>query len=201
VEVLTLDVRGDNAGAIALYEQEGFVRHGALPGFVAVGERRWDMVLMARPLQVAWAPEMTDHLVSWLVVRRDDGRVLLQRRAGVRYGSGQWSLPGGHVEDGESLAAGGARELAEEAGLLVDPAALVPIGVSRYVDGAMRGTSFFFRADSWQGEPAAVSESSEVGWFDPAHLPDDALPWLAQSLRTHLLDGVWLADSPGTPQD
>ncbi|MBB4684927.1 GNAT family N-acetyltransferase [Amycolatopsis jiangsuensis] len=44
IEVLTLDARGDNAGALHLYRTLGFAEYGRLPGFVAVGERRWDKV-------------------------------------------------------------------------------------------------------------------------------------------------------------
>ncbi|MEV7244521.1 GNAT family N-acetyltransferase [Streptomyces sp. NPDC093248] len=44
IEVLTLDVRGDNARALRLYRSLGFTEYGRLPGFVAVGERRYDKV-------------------------------------------------------------------------------------------------------------------------------------------------------------
>ncbi|MFF9853893.1 GNAT family N-acetyltransferase [Streptomyces litmocidini] len=44
IEVLTLDVRGDNAGALHLYRSLGFTEYGRLPDFVAVGERRYDKV-------------------------------------------------------------------------------------------------------------------------------------------------------------
>lgn len=142
--------------------------------------------------------EVTHHLVGWAVLQRADGRVLLARRAGVSYASGLWGLPGGHVEDHESLAAGTARELREEVGVRAEPADLEPLGVTRYVDGPHRGNDFFFRARTWAGEPSAVAECSEVGWFDPEQLPEDALPWLATSLRRHLLDGRWLGDDPAT---
>ena len=45
VETLTLDVRGNNHAAMALYESYGFVVSGRLPDFVAVGDERWDRVL------------------------------------------------------------------------------------------------------------------------------------------------------------
>ncbi|MFW6692516.1 GNAT family N-acetyltransferase [Streptomyces sp. MAR4 CNX-425] len=44
IEVLTLDARGDNAAALRLYRSLGFTEYGRLPGFVAVGERRYDKV-------------------------------------------------------------------------------------------------------------------------------------------------------------
>ncbi|MBO1331955.1 GNAT family N-acetyltransferase [Streptomyces sp. VRA16 Mangrove soil] len=44
IEVLTLDARGDNANALHLYRSLGFTEYGRLPGFVAVGEKRYDKV-------------------------------------------------------------------------------------------------------------------------------------------------------------
>jgi ADP-ribose pyrophosphatase YjhB (NUDIX family)/ribosomal protein S18 acetylase RimI-like enzyme len=197
VEVLTLDVRGDNLSAISLYESEGFTTYGRLPGFVAVQQARWDKLFMHRRLAgPAARPQVTNHLVAWTVLRRDDGRVLLARRDGVSYGNGRWGLPGGHVEDDEPLPAAAARELLEEVGVVVQAAELRPVGVTRYVDGPDRGTDFFFLAESWVGEPEPVSECSQVAWFAPEDLPSEALPWLARALQQHLVDGVWLDDHP-----
>ncbi|MGW6209659.1 N-acetyltransferase family protein [Streptomyces sp. NPDC055089] len=44
IEVLTLDARGDNTGALHLYRSLGFTEYGRLPDFVAVGELRYDKV-------------------------------------------------------------------------------------------------------------------------------------------------------------
>lgn len=47
IEVLTLDVRGNNHAAMALYEHFGFREYGRIPDFVAIGEERWDNVFYA----------------------------------------------------------------------------------------------------------------------------------------------------------
>jgi ribosomal protein S18 acetylase RimI-like enzyme len=63
VETLTLDVRGNNHAAMALYESFGFEVYGRLPDFVAVGADRWDRVLYRLDLRTGASP-----------VRRHGGR-------------------------------------------------------------------------------------------------------------------------------
>lgn len=50
VEVIGLEVRGNNHGAIALYESCGFRRTGLVPNAVAEDVDRYDIVLMHREL-------------------------------------------------------------------------------------------------------------------------------------------------------
>ncbi|MER6438533.1 MULTISPECIES: N-acetyltransferase [unclassified Streptomyces] len=51
IEVLTLDARGDNTGALHLYRSLGFTEYGRLPRFVAVGEHRYDKVFFMLDLR------------------------------------------------------------------------------------------------------------------------------------------------------
>src|SRR6266849_9483421 len=51
-----------------------------------------------------------------VLIRRDDGRILL-----VRHVEGRWMLPGGAVEPGERPAEAACRECLEEAGIVIDP--------------------------------------------------------------------------------
>ncbi|MBO0813383.1 MAG: NUDIX domain-containing protein [Microlunatus sp.] len=134
------------------------------------------------------------HLVGWLILRRSD-RVLLSRRAGVSYSDGRWGLPGGHVEDGETMATAASRETLEEVGVRTDPAELVPVGMSRYIDGDVAGLDVFFTAERFSGEPRPVSECDRVGWFTLDELPEPMVPWVPGSLRRHLIDRIWFDES------
>ena len=78
---------------------------------------------MAKVLQREF-PEAPIVGVGAVVVNQ--GRVLLVRR-GHEPSKGKWSLPGGMLELGESLAQGVAREVQEETGLIVEAVELVEL--------------------------------------------------------------------------
>ncbi|MEV6525595.1 GNAT family N-acetyltransferase [Longispora sp. NPDC051575] len=59
VEVALLSVRGNNHGAVALYEDCGFTVYGVVPNGLAVGDVRFDEVRMVR--QVALPETVTIH--------------------------------------------------------------------------------------------------------------------------------------------
>jgi ribosomal protein S18 acetylase RimI-like enzyme len=51
IEQLTLDLRVDNTPAVSLYGSLGFREYGRLPGFVAVGDQRYDRILCVLDLR------------------------------------------------------------------------------------------------------------------------------------------------------
>lgn len=77
-------------------------------------------------------------LVAAAVIRREDGRVLVVRRAPGEKLAGKWEFPGGKVEEGETLDACLRRELREELG--VEAVVSHEVGTSDYFyeHGAIR---------------------------------------------------------------
>lgn len=134
----------------------------------------------------------------WLVVQEPAGRVLLGRRSGTTFADGLWNLPGGALEAGEGLADAAVREAREEVGLRVDRETLRSLGVTRYdvvgLGGPVRGVDFLFLTRAWEGEPAPLDKTSEVGWFAPDALPPNCLPWLPGVLAAHLMRGARLSE-------
>jgi 8-oxo-dGTP pyrophosphatase MutT (NUDIX family) len=120
-----------------------------------------------------------------VVLRRDDGMVLLAERANTGFSDGQLGVPGGRLEEGESLTAGAARELFEEVGVTVDPATLEFLHVAHHTGGNWGARlGFFFVATSWTGEPVNKEPELCAGlhWVDPADLPDKTIPYVATIL-------------------
>ena len=100
-------------------------------------------------------------------------KVLIVRRARAP-GRGFYTLPGGGVEAGETLAEAAARDLREETGLTVAPVGLAGHRevIMRDKDGrAERHFVVLCFAARWiAGDPAANEEISEAAWRDPAEL-------------------------------
>jgi 8-oxo-dGTP diphosphatase len=103
-----------------------------------------------------------------LVVLRE-GQALLTLR-GIEPRQGEWCLPGGFLEWGESPEEGAGRELLEETGITADGLSL--IGAYHSITGERRHVLLLaYRALGWSGEPTAGDDAAEVRWFDLDSLP------------------------------
>jgi 8-oxo-dGTP pyrophosphatase MutT (NUDIX family) len=102
----------------------------------------------------------------------DRGRVLLQRRRDT----GQWAIPMGKQELGETVAQCAVRETREETGVLVEVTGLLgiysdPGHIVAYTDGETRQEyEVILLGRPVSGEPAANDEASAAGWFTAAEL-------------------------------
>lgn len=101
------------------------------------------------------------------IVVDSEGRILLHQRSD----NGLWSIPGGGMEPGESIAETAVREVQEETGLEVQPEYLVgiysnPRHVVAYPDGEVRQQfSVCFACRTVGGSLATSNESLKVGFY------------------------------------
>lgn len=99
-----------------------------------------------------------------------DGKVLLVRRARAP-ALGLFTLPGGGVEAGETLAEAIVREVAEETGLAIEPVAIAGHRevIARDPEGRVeRHFVILAFAAHWRGgEPVLNGELDDHVWLDP----------------------------------
>jgi ADP-ribose pyrophosphatase YjhB (NUDIX family) len=107
------------------------------------------------------------------------GRLLLQQRSD----GGQWGLPGGSVETGESVRAAVIREVREETGLRVRVRRLIGVyseprlQVVRYPDGNVwHYVSVCFECAVQGGELTTCDETLALAYVAPTRLPASLLP-------------------------
>src|SRR5690349_2035566 len=95
------------------------------------------------------------------------GRALLVRR-NTEPLRGEWSVPGGMLELGETLHDGVRREVLEETGLTVEPGEVLDVFDSIFTDGLGRTQYHYVLIDylcrSVSGEARPGSDVSDVRW-------------------------------------
>lgn len=123
------------------------------------------------------APPDNSHLMLVVAAAlvRADGAMLVQQRPFGKHHAGLWEFPGGKVEPGETPEVALVRELAEELGIVVDPADLVPVtfACGQAVDRPL--VLLLFRTTRWQGEPRAI-EAAGLRWGLPDELRAVPMP-------------------------
>lgn len=117
----------------------------------------------------------------------EQGRILLTRRAD----NGQWCLPGGAMEPGESAAEACEREVLEETGLNVRVQRLIgvyshPDQLVVYKDGNKAHiVALHFEAQVLGGTLGLSNETTDFGYFSPEQL--DELDFLGRH-KERILD-------------
>ena len=103
--------------------------------------------------------------------------IFLLKRANTGYRDGEWAMPAGHVESGETPAEAALRELREETGVSADESDVAfahtlyrlcgPGQTGAYVD-------YLFVCRNWAGAPfnAEPAKASDAQWFQRDALPE-----------------------------
>lgn len=114
-------------------------------------------------------------------------QVLLLRRFNTGYADGQYSVPAGHLDGGETVIAAARREGREETGVRIDGEDVAFSSVVHRKDGDER-VDFFVHVRAWQGEPVNTEpeKCDELRWVSVNQLPANVIPYVRQAIHNHL---------------
>jgi len=113
-----------------------------------------------------------------------NGEVVLLRRANTGYLDGWYTLPGGHLQRGESVVECAIRECEEETGVVIDQAHIRPVAVMPYRSADHQGVDFILLCDTFAGDPrvAEPDRCDDVRWFAVDALPPNVAPYIERAI-------------------
>ncbi|MFQ5441491.1 MAG: NUDIX domain-containing protein [Thermodesulfobacteriota bacterium] len=116
-----------------------------------------------------------------IIIEVDEGGVVLIKRKNSPYG---WAIPGGFVDEGESLEEAAKREALEETGLEVKLICQLHAYSRPGRDPRFHTISTVFVAEA-KGVPVAGDDAKEAGVFTEEKLPEDLAFDHAEILRDY----------------
>lgn len=141
-------------------------------------------------------PRHTAIPASYLFLRRGD-EILLMLRQNTGYYDGWYTVPAGHIEEGELPSEAMIREAKEEIGIDLDPASVRPVHAMYRIrhDETGERADYFFEAREWSGEPinAEPSKCAGLAWFSIHALPENFMHHVREVL-TSVEAGVWYSE-------
>jgi len=102
-----------------------------------------------------------------------DGKFIMGQRKGA-HGADSWSVPGGHLEFGESWETCAAREVLEETGMTVKNPKLFAVCNDIFEDEGKHYVTIWITTEWESGEPTIIEPDKfiELQWRSFADLPD-----------------------------
>jgi ADP-ribose pyrophosphatase YjhB (NUDIX family) len=133
--------------------------------------------------------------VHLLFFRQD--QVLLLRRFNTGFEDGNYSVPAGHLDGGETVRMAAQREALEETGVHIEVEGIAFATVMHRksddtllpLSGTGAGTGervdFFVHVKAWNGEPinAEPDKCDELRWCDVDALPVNIIPYVKQAIQ------------------
>ena len=111
-------------------------------------------------------------------------QVLLLRRFNTGYEDGNYSVPAGHLDGGETVCRAAQREALEEIGVQIDVEDITFASVMHRKSETER-IDFFVHIKAWEGEPfnAEPEKCDELRWCDVDALPENIIPYVKQAIQ------------------
>jgi|SRR3989338_1017654 len=123
---------------------------------------------------------------SYLFLMQDK-KVLLLRRFNTGYQDGNYSVPAGHVDEGESVADALIREAREEIGVNIrkQDINLVHVMHRKSTEQNDERLDFFFTCRKYKGEIKNIEpeKCDDLNWFDIEVLPTNIISYIQKAIK------------------
>lgn len=108
-----------------------------------------------------------------------DGKILLLRRANTGFEDGNYGLPAGHMDGGETAREAGVREVEEEIGIRIKPENMEVVHVMHRKKEDER-IDFFMTASEYEGEiqNCEPTKCDDLDWFPLDSLPENTIDYI-----------------------
>jgi mutator protein MutT len=116
-----------------------------------------------------------------------ENQILLLRRFNTGFRDGEYSVPAGHLDGGETVMQAGIREGKEEVGVDIQESNMTFSTVMHRIEDDER-VDFFVHVHKWDGEPfnAEPDKCDDVRWVEMDKLPANIVPYVKLALNNHL---------------
>lgn len=113
-------------------------------------------------------------------------QILLLRRFNTGFEDGNYSVPAGHLDGGETVRGAAVREALEEVGVRIDLNEVEFATVIHRRSDDER-VDFFVHIKKWQGEPfnAEPQKCDELRWYDVGALPENTIPYVRRAIQNY----------------
>jgi 8-oxo-dGTP diphosphatase len=115
-----------------------------------------------------------------------ENQVLLLRRYNTGFEDGNYSVPAGHLDGGETVRMAAAREAQEEVGVQIDLKDIdFATVIHRKADDER--VDFFVHVKAWDGEPfnAEPQKCDELRWCEVDALPENTIPYVRRAIKNY----------------
>ncbi len=119
-----------------------------------------------------------------------ENQILVARRFNTGYRDGDYSVPAGHLDGGETVIAAGMREAKEEVGVTLEADGMTFSSVVHRNEGEER-VDFIVQVHKWSGEivNAEPDKCDDLRWVDMNNLPGNIIPYVGKAIKNHR-DGI-----------
>lgn len=125
------------------------------------------------------------HAAVYIILEKEH-KILLLRRYNTGWEDGQYTLPAGHLDGGETVSDTAIREAKEEIGIILNNKD-IEIVHAMHRKSNFEYVDYFAQAHSWQGNPEIKepNKADDLKWFDINNLPENTLSYIKKALDNY----------------